>query len=142
MDILKCEDCGNAQLTHVIDATEVYLNYTYETASTLGLGGHFEESANSLFELFSPNQNGLAIDIGSNDGTFLSVFNKSFKLYGCDPTIKKFSKYYRKDINQLPFFFSSKLFKNKKFDLVTSISMFYDLPDPNKFLRDVKKVLK
>ena len=71
----------------------------------------------------------------------MSYFNKSKKLFGCDPTIKKFSKYYRKDINQIPNFFSANLFKDKRFDLITSISMFYDLPDPLNFAKEIHSVL-
>ena len=77
------------------------------------------------------------LDIGSNDGTFLSYFNNKHKLYGCDPTIKKFSKFYRKDINQIPDFFSKKILGDKKFNLITSISMFYDLPDPLNFAKEI-----
>ena len=81
------------------------------------------------------------LDIGSNDGTFLSFFSKKLKLFGCDPTIKKFSHLYRKDINKLPYFFSSKYFKEKKFKLITSIAMFYDLPDPLDFAQQIHSVL-
>ena len=46
---------------------------------------------------------------------------------------KNLKKYYRKDIILTPDFFSSENFKGMKFDLITSIAMFYDLPDPLKF---------
>ena len=72
---------------------------------------------------------------------FYLSFNNKFKLYGCDPTIKKFSHLYRKDINQLPLFFSANHFTNKKFNLITSISMFYDLPDPLDFAQQIHKIL-
>ena len=63
------------------------------------------------------------------------------RLFACDPTIRKFKKYYRKDIKLVPDFFSAERFKGLKFDLITSIAMFYDLPDPLKFANDIKKVL-
>ena len=81
------------------------------------------------------------LDIGSNDGTFLSFFKKNLKLYACDPTIKKFKKYYRKDINLTADFFTGEKFKGLKFNLITSIAMFYDLPDPLKFANDINSVL-
>ena len=34
-------------------------------------------------------------------------------------------------------FFSSDHFKSKKFNLISSIAMFYDLPDPIKFVEDI-----
>lgn len=73
---------------------------------------------------------------------FYLFFNKNFNLFGCDPTIKKFKKYYRKDINQLEDFFSADLFKDIKFSLITSISMFYDLPKPLEFAKQIFSILK
>ena len=144
MDILKCEDCGNAQLTHVIDATEVYLNYTYETASTLGLGGHFEESANSLFELFSPNQNGLAIDIGSNDGILLSHFkNKGMKVLGVDPMPGIAEKATSNGIPTIGDFFNTSLAEKIKNDhgaatIISSNNLVADTDELTQFIEDIK----
>ena len=42
LDLYLCSECGQTQLGYVIDAEEVYLNYLYETSSTLGLGEHFQ----------------------------------------------------------------------------------------------------
>ena len=38
-------------------------------------------------------------------------------------------------------FFSADKFKGYKFNLITSIAMFYDLPDPLKFAKDINNVL-
>ena len=38
-------------------------------------------------------------------------------------------------------FFSADKFDNLKFDLITSIAMFYDLPDPLKFAKDIESLL-
>jgi hypothetical protein len=91
-------------------------------------------------------QNDIILDIGSNDGTFLNSFNqKKFKLIGIDPTIKKFSRFYKKKIIKCSNFFSyisfNNIFKNQKAKLITSFSMFYDLKDPVKFSNDVYKIL-
>ena len=71
LELYLCEDCKHTQIGHVIDAEEVYLNYIYETASTLGLGEHFKECAKSVVEKYEPKNGGLVIDIGSNDGILL-----------------------------------------------------------------------
>ena len=144
MDILKCEDCGHAQLTHVIDATEVYLNYTYETASTLGLGGHFEESANSLFKLFSPNKSGLAIDIGSNDGILLSHFkNKGMKVLGVDPMPGIAEKATSNGIPTIGDFFNTSLAEKIKNDhgsatIISSNNLVADTDELTQFIEDIK----
>jgi hypothetical protein len=86
------------------------------------------------------------IDIGANDGTLLSFLDsKKNKLIAVDPTIKKFNKFYKKNIIKVPNFFSfrsvEKYLKNKKVKLITSVAMFYDLPDPVSFARQIYKTL-
>ena len=147
MDIVKCENCGHAQLTHVIDATEVYLNYTYETASTLGLGGHFERSADSLFELFSPNKNGLAIDIGSNDGNLLSHFQKKgMKVLGVDPMPGIAEKASKNGIPTIGEFFNTSLASQIRkehgpAEIVTSNNLVADTDELTQFIEDIKLLM-
>jgi len=74
----------------------------------------------------------------------LFFFSKHFNLVGIDPTIKKFSKFYRRDIKKIPSFFNKKEINkitSKKAKLITSIAMFYDLEDPIKFANDVYDLL-
>ena len=142
LTILICNNCKLVQLKDNFDANEMYgENYGYMSSLNKSMISHLKIKALNLkkkYKIFSKKS---VLDIGSNDGTFLSFFNNKCKLWGCDPTIIKFSKYYRKDIIQLPNFFSSKLFGEKKFDLTTSISMFYDLTDPFKFTQEIKSIL-
>ena len=85
LDLYLCADCAHTQIGHVIDAEEVYLNYTYETASTLGLGEHFRECAKTIMEKFKPRK-GLFLDIGSNDGILLRYFKDyGMEVLGIDP---------------------------------------------------------
>ena len=50
LELMMCKDCKHTQLSCVIDAEEVYLNYIYETASTLGLSSHFFDCAKYIIE--------------------------------------------------------------------------------------------
>ena len=142
LSMIICNKCKLLQLEHNFDANEMYGdNYGYMSSLNKSMISDLQLKAINLRKRYKFKIKNNILDIGSNDGTFLSFFNNKFKLFGCDPTIKKFSKYYRKDINQLPFFFSSDLFKNKKFNLITSISMFYDLPDPLNFAKEINSIL-
>jgi len=105
---------------------------------------HLKNKAKKISTLMNLKDNDVVVDIGSNDGTFLSFFYKKLKLIGVDPTIKKLANYYRKDIIKIPDFFSALEFKKKiakKVKVVTSISMFYDLENPIKFAEDIYEVL-
>ena len=87
----------------------------------------------------------VALDIGANDGTLLSFYRKNIFKIAVEP-IKKFSSECRKHADAVinDFFnyesYKAKL-KNVKADIVTAISCFYDIDDPNKFVSDVSKVL-
>ena len=142
LSMVICNKCKLLQLEHNFDANEMYGdNYGYMSSLNKSMITHLKLKALSLKKRFNLKEKNNILDIGSNDGTFLSFFNNKFKLFGCDPTIKKFSKHYRKDITKYPLFFSSKLFKEKKFNLITSISMFYDLPDPLNFAKEINSIL-
>ena len=142
LSMVLCSKCKLLQLENNFNPNEMYGdNYGYMSSLNSSMVSHLKLKYEQLKSKYEFNFNDNILDIGSNDGTFLSFFSKKFNLYGCDPTIKKFSKYYRKDIRQIKDFFSSKLFGNKKFKLITAISMFYDLPDPLKFATEINSIL-
>tara|TARA_B100002019_G_scaffold245240_1_gene222545 strand:- start:1403 stop:2614 length:1212 start_codon:yes stop_codon:yes gene_type:complete len=143
LGMLMCKNCKLLQLDENFDSDEMYGdNYGYMSSLNKSMISHLYLKALNLKKRYNLMSNNSILDIGSNDGTFLTFFNNKFNLFGCDPTIKKFGKFYRKDIKKIPNFFSSNLFKNVKFDLITSISMFYDLPDPLKFAKEINSILK
>jgi len=95
----------------------------------------------SIINLYLDN---CVLNISSNDSTFLSYYSHNLKRIGCDPTGLQFIEYY-KDIELISSYFSKdiihKTFENIKFKVVSSISMFYDLPDPIHFAKDIYNVL-
>ena len=140
--IIRCKRCTLLQLRDNFDQNLMYgENYGYMSSLNKAMEFHLKLKSKYLLDTYKLKKGNSVLDIGSNDGTFLSFFKKNLKLFGCDPTIKKFKKHYRKDINLIPDFFSSENFINQKFELITSIAMFYDLPDPLKFANDIKNVL-
>ena len=142
LSLLLCNQCKLLQLENNFNPNEMYgENYGYMSSLNKSMMTHLKLKALNFQKKYNLKSGQNILDIGSNDGTFLSYFNKNFNLIGCDPTIRKFSKYYRKDIEQIPNFFSGDLFKDKKFNLITSISMFYDLPDPSKFAKEINSIL-
>ena len=146
LSLLLCKNCSLLQLKDSFNPDEMYGdNYGYMSSLNQSMFDHLKSKVPKLQKKIHLSSNDIIIDIGSNDGTFLGFFNKKFKLIGVDPTIKKFHNFYRKDILKIPNFFSynilNKILNNKKAKLITSISMFYDLPDPIKFVEDIYKCL-
>jgi len=146
LDLILCKNCTLLQLKHSFDANEMYgENYGYMSSLNASMIEHLKKKSRSLINLSQLKKNEIVLDIGSNDGTFLSFFSKKNLLIGIDPTIKKFKNFYRKDIIKIPDFFSFKNIKEsigkKKVKLITSISMFYDLENPVNFAKDIEKTL-
>ena len=79
-----------------------------------------------------------ALDIGCNDGTLLNFYPKNINRYGVDPS-QIINKIKDKNIKTFRDYFPPKKnrFRNLKikFDIITSIAMFYDLDNPNLFVR-------
>jgi hypothetical protein len=86
------------------------------------------------------------LDIGSNDGTLLSCYEGDHILVGVDPLAQHYKDRYPPKAICIEGFFSEELVRkhcdNIQFDAITSIAMFYDLPDPVEFAHQVRNLLK
>jgi hypothetical protein len=144
LSLVYCDSCTLLQLENSFDKKKLYGdNYGYMSSLNNSMTSHLSRKAN-LLKKYNLINSDTIIDIGSNDGTFLSFFEKKFNLIGVDPTIKKFKKNYREDIIKVANFFSENAltpYMKKKAKLITSIAMFYDLENPIKFAEDVYQLL-
>lgn len=149
--LVKCvggeETCGLLQLEHSYDLGEMYGdNYGYRSGLNASMVAHLGRKVERISDLVSLDPGDLVVDIGSNDSTTLRAYSQpGLTLVGIDPTGTKFRKYYPDHVELIPDFFSSKLleerFPGRKAKVLTSFSMFYDLPAPMEFMRQVAGVL-
>ena len=141
--LIKCNTCGLVQLKNTVLQSELY-EHTYGYRS--GINGmmvqHLKDYSLEILSKVNLSAGDAVLDIGSNDATFLSFFNSDIIRVGCDPTAKQFANCY-KNIHYVPTYFSKDALKhlNLKYKVVSSISMFYDLPDPVQFAEDVYNIL-
>jgi len=146
--LVYCKNCTLLQLSKNFNRNQMYgVNYGYMSSLNPTMISHLKFKSLKLQKLAEISNGDYVIDIGSNDGTFLSFFKKNKPIrVGVDPTIVKFINKYDKNIIKIPDFFSSKTLKkyriNKKAKLITSIAMFYDLEDPISFAQDVYENLE
>lgn len=146
LDLVWCSECGLLQMKQSYDLDEMYGdNYGYRSGLNASMVKHLTRKIQTLELLVKLSENDLVIDIGSNDATSLKAYSGKHRKVGIDPTGKKFKEYYTNDIDLIPDFFSAeafrKLFPNEKAKIITSISMFYDLPSPTDFVRDIEQCL-
>lgn len=142
MTLVVCPDSGLVQLGQNYNLDEMYgMNYGYRSGLNKSMVKHLTDKVAYLQTIKSIGPESTVIDIGGNDGTLLKAYAIDGLTRVCfDPTASKWSKYYEgTDITVHSGFFDGN--SNYSADIITSISMFYDLPNPNQFVQDVKASL-
>lgn len=142
----KCNICNLVQLKHTLPMNDMYKSMVYGYRSGLNntMTTHLNFLVKDILNIVKLNDNDTVLDIGSNDATLLKNYNKNLNLIGIDPTGLQFKEYYPKNICLVPDYFTKENYLNNtktKAKIITSISMFYDLPDPLNFMMDIKDVL-
>ena len=142
LDLVFSKKSNLLQLKHNYNQSLLFgKNYGYRSSLNKSMKDHLRSKFKYLSKILKFKKQDAILDIGSNDGTFLNFFPEKIKRHGVDPTAIKFKKYYKKGIKVSTSLFNSKLKLNNKFKLITSIAMFYDLPDPKNFCDIVAKHL-
>jgi len=145
LNLLYCKKCTLIQLSHIAPQEIMYRRfYWYRSGVTkimrLGLKDIYKDS----LKYVKLKKNDVILDIGANDGTLLNYYKKkNLKTIGCEPA-KNLQKSLKRNchfsINS--FWNKNDLYKLllkeklKKPKIITAIGMFYDLEEPNKFIRD------
>ena len=146
LDLVMCKKCKLVQLDRGFNPNYLYSSdYGYRTGINKTMTKHVELVANEAVKLAKPSKNDFVLDIASNDATLLNFYNKQLNTVGVDPLIKKHKKFYSKINYKLSDFFSYNLLEknnlDKKYKIITALSMFYDLNNPHSFVKDVAKIL-
>jgi hypothetical protein len=86
--LLRCANCQLVQLGLVVDPQILFPpEYPYSSGTTRILRENFAELCREAAPLLGLSPSDLVVDIGSNDGTLLSNFQKAgFRVHGIEPT--------------------------------------------------------
>jgi hypothetical protein len=144
LELITCESCKLLQLAHLVDREEMYRTYFYRSGMNQTMTGHLESLAADISNEFLP-ESGMIIDTGCNDGTFLlAIKDRTAVRIGVDPS-NSVSPLAGSDVIVVNDYFPStdldKIVDERKADVITSISMFYDINDPNDFITSVCRYL-
>lgn len=146
LHLVRCSKCDLVQLESTADLAEMYgLTYGYHTSLSPMMLNHIQNLADDILANSTEISVPSILDIGSNDASLLKCFQAAgWDCVGIDPSSEKFSSYYT-GIAQIVDFFSkdavTEVELNKKFSVITSIAMFYDIDDPVAFAKDVSALL-
>ncbi|MDP2598710.1 MAG: class I SAM-dependent methyltransferase [Candidatus Liptonbacteria bacterium] len=147
LNLVYCEGCGLVQVDYIVPPELVFPpHYPYRTGLTNMLVRNFQNLADTLEKEGYVKKDGLAVDIGSNDGTLLKPFKaKGMRVVGIEPTGAA-------DVankNRIP---TLKSFLNKETvakivkkhgsaDIVTATNVFAHINDVDSLLRNIKNLL-
>lgn len=149
--LMKCvnKECGLVQLKESVDPNLMYgKDYGYRTGLNKSMYNHVLSTLELSKKWITLESGDVYVDCGSNDGSLVNhVFENTEGVLcvGVDPTICKFAKFYNPGVVKVENFFNFKAVSEaigpKKIKLLTSLSMFYDLEDPNSFVKEVNSLL-
>ena len=142
-----CKNCKLSQLLHNYDPKELFNDdYGYRSGINKTMVRHLTGVTDAIKKTIKLKTGDYVLDIASNDATLLKSYKSSRINYvGIDPTINKFKKFYPKNFKTRSKLFSGQAYlslsKKQKAKVITSIAMFYDIQNPNKFVSDIKSIL-
>jgi len=146
--LLRCDPtqdenaCGLLQMAHSVPPEILYASYWYRSGTNRTMREHLGEIVQSVLGMVRC-ETGNTLDIGCNDGTLLRAYSERWTRYGVDPSdiaqeigceIKVFQDTFpcgalKRDLCEI------------RFDIITSIAMFYDLENPLDFVREIQSLL-
>lgn len=144
LTLMRCEGCGNIQMKEKVNPELMFREYWYRSSTTQSMQNHLKSIAHNYCK-----EGFYWLDIGCNDGTLMDIISDmSAYSYGVDPSAavqdaREATK--QRIIND---FFTHgvaqkiQLEAQHKFDVVSAISMFYDVPKPAVFLDAIASILQ
>jgi SAM-dependent methyltransferase len=148
LSLVRCDPtkdenaCGLLQMEHTVPPEVLYSAYWYRSGTNQTMRNHLQGITQEATSLINKS-NARVLDIGCNDGTLLKCYPQDFIKFGVDPS--DVAQEITGDITAIQDIFPSeeltKVLQGEKFDIITSIAMFYDLEDPVSFCKEIKKSL-
>lgn len=141
MSLQLCNDCKFVQLDTVVEPSSIYNNYLYFTKSSINLKKHFLTYAKDVIKILKIKKPSKILDIGSNDGMLLSIFqNFGHNVYGVEPfkeaaieanknKIKTYNTYFNKK------FATSFISNNGKLDIICVNNLFANIDNLDNFTK-------
>ena len=119
-------------------------NYPFYTSSSQSMVKHFKSYAIWIKKKFL-RKNGFILELGSNDGTFLSNFKNNFSM-GFEPSKSVHSVAISNKILSVNKFFNSHNIKNLikkkiKFDVIVGSNVICHIPDQKNLIKSMNKLL-
>ena len=145
LDLVLCPEssggCGLLQSKHSASRELLYKEYWFTSGLNESMKSALKDITLNIEKISTLNPEDLVLDIGCNDGSLLRSYDANVVRVGFEPASNLVSEAkIGTDFIINDFFNSNKFFEifpEKKCKVITSIAMFYDLDDPNEFVKNI-----
>jgi NDP-4-keto-2,6-dideoxyhexose 3-C-methyltransferase len=146
LELILCENCSLLQLKHTAPQELLYARfYWYHSGFTNTIRNDLKQITEVSSKMVNLKPGDVVLDIGANDGTLLSNYQKGVIRVGCEPANNLVEELKNNCDHVIHDFWTydsyNKLGLGKKAKVITAIGMFYDMEDPNQFVGDAAKAL-
>ena len=142
---IKDGGCGLLQLKHTYDHDLLYRKYWYKSGISTTMVKALNDIVRAAEKIVLLQPGDIVIDIGANDGTLLRQYRRpGIRKVGFEPSnLWELAKQPGAAIIHDYFNHAAmrRHFPGQQARIITSISMFYDLENPNSFVADIAQCL-
>ena len=149
LELAICECCKLLQLRHTVPPDTMYRNYWYRSGTNKTMRDALADITHKAERLIHLQAGDAVLDIGCNDGTLLGSYRTGGLVrIGFDPAQNLAAHSRALADTVVTTFFAVDAYAQEpslrgiRPSLVTSIAMFYDLEEPNRFVADIKEVMR
>ena len=146
LNLVLCKDCSLVQLKETTPSSSLYTErYGYRSGINTTMRDHLKGIVTEVLKRVDMKEGDIWVDQGSNDGTLLSFVPDYVTKIACEPIKKLAEESKKKSDIIINDFWSYENYRKVTFDkarVITTISMFYDLDNPNTFVADTARALR
>jgi len=149
LEVFMCDDCGLAQLGHVVSPEVLYrMDYPYESSTTKTGREHWNTFAQRVVKRLNLEKNDLVVDIGSNVGVLLGAFkSQGMRIQGVDPAANIVMLAHERGIDTICDFFNretaEKILREKgAASVITGTNVFAHIDDLYLLMKNILMLLK
>ena len=145
LDVIHCSTCDLFQLKHTAPQELLYSrHYWYKSGINETIKRDLKEIAEVAVKIANIKPDDVILDIGANDGTMLGNLAGKAITVGCEPASNLQQELRTRCSHVIHDFWNIENYEKlglPKAKAITALGMFYDMEDPNQFIRDAAKAL-
>lgn len=146
LQVSRCDSCGHCYIPILTEPDESYQHYLFQSSQSPGLPDSFREIVEDLIIRHKLDYESLIIDIGANDGSWLSFFQSAcHKLLAIEPAPHPALKAKERGLDVINDYFSasnvlSSGLLSQPPRIVSMNYMFANVPNPLSILKDIANI--